>query len=140
MWLLSAEAAYGDDVLVHTAGGDSYTASKEDAMRLLHDLRLDQQAAIYPRVANLINPISPLQVALASCKIASSRVVQGLPAGNLQLCTACTLHDDVMAHLFWCHLAGASALHLRDGCEHRGQACSSPMLAFPSAECCLFCP
>ena len=51
---------------MHTAGGDSYTASMEDGMRLLHDLKLHQQAAIYPRVANLINPISPLQVTEAS--------------------------------------------------------------------------
>lgn len=57
-----AAAAYGNDVLVHTAGGDSYTASRADALRLLHDLGLHQQAAIYPRVANLINPITPLQV------------------------------------------------------------------------------
>jgi hypothetical protein len=58
----AAAAAYGNDVLVHTAGGDSYTASRGDALRLLHDLGLHQQAAIYPRVANLINPITPLQV------------------------------------------------------------------------------
>ena len=58
----AAAAAYGDDILVHTAGGDSYTASRGDALRLLHDLGLHQQAAIYPRVANLINPITPLQV------------------------------------------------------------------------------
>jgi hypothetical protein len=58
----AAAAAYGDDILVRTSGGDSYTASRGDALRLLHDLGLHQQAAIYPRVANLINPITPLQV------------------------------------------------------------------------------
>lgn len=61
-WLFPRAAAYGDEVLVETSGGDSYTASKEDAMRLLDDLNLTQQAATYPRVSNLINPITPLQV------------------------------------------------------------------------------
>ena len=60
--LPAAAAAYGNDVLVHTSGGVSYTASRGDALRLLHDLGLHQQAAVYPRVANLINPITPLQV------------------------------------------------------------------------------
>lgn len=49
-------------MLVETKGGDRYTASVEDALRLLHDLNLTQQAAIYPRVSELINPLTPLQV------------------------------------------------------------------------------
>jgi pimeloyl-ACP methyl ester carboxylesterase len=61
-WLFPRAAAYGGDVLVETTGGDSYTASVDDALRLLHDLKLSQQAAIYPRVSELINPLTPLQV------------------------------------------------------------------------------
>lgn len=47
---------------METTGGDSYTASVDDAMRLLNDLNLTQQAAIYPHVSELINPLTPLQV------------------------------------------------------------------------------
>ena len=61
-WLFPRAAAYGDDVLVQTAGGDRYTGSLQDALRLLHDLNLTQQAATFRRVFQLINPLTPLQV------------------------------------------------------------------------------
>ncbi len=77
--VVSAAAAYGDDVLVETTGGESYTASVDDAMRLLNDLNLTQQAAIYPHVSELINPLTPLQVT-------NQLVAAG---GRSQFCTNC---------------------------------------------------
>ena len=44
---------------METAGGDQYSA--HDGQRLLQDLNLTQQAAVYPRVKELIQPIMPLQ-------------------------------------------------------------------------------
>ena len=51
---------------METVGGDKYTAS--DGQRLLQDLNLTQQAAVYPRVKELIQPIVPLQARQTLCR------------------------------------------------------------------------
>ncbi|CAL8461900.1 g1431 [Coccomyxa elongata] len=53
-WLFPSPKHWGDSVLVQT-GKHNYTA--KDALQLLKDLNLTQQAAVYPRVHNLTYPL-----------------------------------------------------------------------------------
>lgn len=59
-WLFPTSDVWGDEVLVSTTGGDNYTAG--DALKLLQDLNLTQQAAVYPRVHNLTYPLPKLNL------------------------------------------------------------------------------
>ncbi|KAK9841450.1 hypothetical protein WJX74_006021 [Apatococcus lobatus] len=59
-WLFPASDVWGDKILVETAGGDKYKAS--DALQMLHDLNLTQQAELYGRSHGATYPLPKLNV------------------------------------------------------------------------------
>lgn len=59
-WLFPTADVWGDQVLVSTTGGDNYTAG--DALKILQDLNLTQQATVYPWVHNLTYPLPRLEL------------------------------------------------------------------------------
>jgi lysophospholipase-3 len=59
-WLFPTPDVWGNEVLVSTTGGDNYTAG--DALQILQDLNLTQQATVYPWVHNLTYPLPRLDL------------------------------------------------------------------------------
>ncbi|KAK9850975.1 hypothetical protein WJX84_006128 [Apatococcus fuscideae] len=59
-WLFPAADLWGDKVLVETRGGDKYRAA--DAVKMLHDLNLTQQAELYGRSHAATYPLPKLRV------------------------------------------------------------------------------
>eukprot|EP00891_Asterochloris_glomerata_P001746 jgi/Astpho2/1746/fgenesh1_pg.00032_%23_73_t len=61
-WLFPTPDIWGDKVLVETASGDKYRGTAEDIKRLLSDLDLKQQEAVYEVTRNLTYPVPQLDL------------------------------------------------------------------------------